>query len=357
LETTLYTLLVKTAEAGLLLQAPNGSMPAGNNGPYKDDETPVRNTAHWMITFLKAYHISTASNFETAARLCLSYLMSREARPMEAVFWHRKNPAKDFSNGLMGQAWTLEALVSAYGHFQEEDILRKAEEVFLKHPYDTHFKAWKTVNVDGSIYGFDMTFNHQLWFAAAGTMLSRYGNKTILSQVQDFNGAIDKNLECYPNGVIKHLPIDYLCGSRLAKIKGRIRALKFKKDYLYHKAVGYHGFNLYALGLIYKQNPSLPIFTSDKFRSALQVIFSAEFKAELDQSPYAYPYNPPGIEIGFALETFGHQPKVQGWLQKQFGTTHDFKKNLMSLGQKDDPHTYAARIYEATRLEDCDLVL
>ena len=327
-------------------------MPAGNNGPYKDIETPVRNTGHWLITFLKAYEISHAPKFETAARQCLTYLMSGDARPMDEVFWHRKNPAKDFSNGLMGQAWTLEALVSAYRHFQEESILRKAEEVFLKHPYDTHYHAWKTVNVDGSIYGFDMTFNHQLWFAAAGTQLSQYGNKTIQGQVEDFNLTIDSNMECYPNGVIKHLPVHYLCISRLAKIKSVFRSFRFKKDYLYHKAVGYHGFNLYALGLIYKENPSLPIFASQKFKSALQVIFTGEFINELDQSPYGYPYNPPGIELGFALETFGHQNKVRDWVQKQLDKTYDFEKNMMVLGQKDDPNTYAARIYEASRLSD-----
>lgn len=38
-----------------------------------------------------------------------------EARPMAATFWHRKNPEKDACNGLIGQAWTIEALTMAAG--------------------------------------------------------------------------------------------------------------------------------------------------------------------------------------------------------------------------------------------------
>ncbi len=49
------------------------------------------------------------------------------------------------------------------------------------------------MNVDGSYGTFDMAFNHQLWFAAAGTILDRNSNNSInpetirfLDRVQDF---------------------------------------------------------------------------------------------------------------------------------------------------------------------------
>ena len=54
---TLYDILVKSALAGIALMQDDGSMPNGHNGPYGDPETPVRNTAHWSITFAKAYEI------------------------------------------------------------------------------------------------------------------------------------------------------------------------------------------------------------------------------------------------------------------------------------------------------------
>ena len=44
----LWDLIVKSADKGKELQAGDGSMPAGHNGPHNDPETPVRNTAHWI---------------------------------------------------------------------------------------------------------------------------------------------------------------------------------------------------------------------------------------------------------------------------------------------------------------------
>lgn len=48
--TKLWDLIAKSAKRGIKLQAEDGSMPAGHNGPHNDPETPVRNTAHWCIT-------------------------------------------------------------------------------------------------------------------------------------------------------------------------------------------------------------------------------------------------------------------------------------------------------------------
>jgi hypothetical protein len=47
-----------------------GYMPAGHNGPYFDPETPVRNTAHWCISFIKSYRISKRIEFREAAIHC-----------------------------------------------------------------------------------------------------------------------------------------------------------------------------------------------------------------------------------------------------------------------------------------------
>ena len=40
-------------------QNKSGYMPSGHNGSYHDKEkTPVRNTAHWVISFAKAYNLT-----------------------------------------------------------------------------------------------------------------------------------------------------------------------------------------------------------------------------------------------------------------------------------------------------------
>lgn len=53
IETSLHEILERSASVGLDLQRKNGSMPPGMNGPYGEEETPVSNTCHWVITFLK----------------------------------------------------------------------------------------------------------------------------------------------------------------------------------------------------------------------------------------------------------------------------------------------------------------
>ena len=67
-QASLHEVIVSSASAALTLQRDDGSMPAGHNGPYYDPETPVRNTAHWLITFSRAYELSGAERFLDAVR-------------------------------------------------------------------------------------------------------------------------------------------------------------------------------------------------------------------------------------------------------------------------------------------------
>ena len=48
------TIFLDSCKRALKLQNPKGEMPAGHNGPYQDPETPIRNTAHWIVSFAKA---------------------------------------------------------------------------------------------------------------------------------------------------------------------------------------------------------------------------------------------------------------------------------------------------------------
>lgn len=347
--------ITATAHSGLQLQSADGSMPAGNNGPYLDPETPVRNTGHWLIIFLKAYEISGVEIFKEAASNNLKYLFSKDARPMNATFYHRKNPKKDSSNGLMGQAWSIEALLYAYKVFGEDKILKLAEEIFLLHPYDKNLKGWEVVNVDGSIRTFDLTYNHQLWFAAVGSLLAKHGNSDIANSTTSFINAIDQNIAIYKDGVIKHKPLYFFRNTIFSKLRANyefLRLQKADKNYIYRKSVGYHGFNLYALGMIKENFEGLPLFSSTKFNKMLKVIFTPQFKVLLNDNKYAYPYNPAGIEIAYALQQFGLKQEVPTWLETQMHQFFDFEKNLMNRNNPFDMHTAAARIYETYRLND-----
>ena len=63
----LRDLIADSGQVALGLQSADGSMPAGYNGPYYDEETPVRNTAHWAITFMRCHEHTGKNEFKIAA--------------------------------------------------------------------------------------------------------------------------------------------------------------------------------------------------------------------------------------------------------------------------------------------------
>ncbi len=357
----LIHLFIKSAETGLEKQRSDGAMSAGHNGPHNDPETPVRNTSHWLIFFLKAFELSEEPKFKKAASSCLSYLLMKESRPGDATFYHRKNPQKDFSNGIIGQAWTIEALIYASRKFNNPEILKLAEDVFNLHPYDPSVQAWKVVNPDGTIRDYDRTFNHQLWFASIGCELIKQGVTSVQDSVDHFIQNIHKNIEFYPDGVIKHYPYAYTFPPSLRKSAGRLnnrlKSLFNPFDSNYSHSVGYHAFNTYALGVIYRYDPDLPFFKNGLFRTSLDAIGNDRFQKCLPEAKFGYPYNPPGIEIAVSLQAGTQLSKNEieklqkKWLNKQFEMNFDFNNFTMTRNTP-DPLTNQARMYELYRLDN-----
>ncbi len=274
----LYDLLVEGASAGIELQDESGSMPSGNNGPWNDPETPVRNTSHWLITFLKAYNITDDDQFHEAAVSALEYLQSEETRPQGKTFHHRKNPEKDFCNGLIGQAWAFEALVTATRELGDPEPESLAETVFLQHPFDYERGLWQTVEITGEVLGYDMTFNHQLWFAATGAMLS---DEEILEQVRIFLDNLEENLRLYDSGLVYHKVwrdfsvsdhVRYLTGGNdlefgLRRYRDIARTLLSRNNYdeqIIYRSIGYHSFNTYAFAMLKERFPDHDFWESKK---------------------------------------------------------------------------------------------
>ena len=367
---------VKSLES---VQRQDGAFAPGHNGPYYDEELPIRNTSHVLVLLLKAYDLSGQQAFRDAALRALDYIMASERRPMGATFWVRNNPEKDFSNGLIGQAWVIEALTYAARELGDDRPKRLAEEIFLLHPFDEETGRWRTVNVDGSYAAVDMTFNHQLWFAAAGGFL--LSSDAIRRQVRRFMDKLDANLEIYDNGLVVHA----LGGLRAVRrpLKTRLKSLiksrlpgrgeaAYMKEVI-NKAIGYHAFNTYAFGLLYENLKEHPFWKSrilarilkfpltDLYRDGLDCFVSdaARKGRKLPFNRFGYPYNPPGIEMAFTMQTFrdhygdGHEDLIRLWLSRQIDRTFDPDTGLMNR-QTDDGVTLAARMYEAVRLMDYD---
>ena len=337
-------------------------MPSGHNGPYYDDETPVRNTSHWLITFAKAYRITGQQSFRTAAQKALDYLLSEEARPMGHTFWHRKNPEKDTCNGLIGQAWTIEALVAAAELLETREPIRVAEDVFLVHPFREEVGLWRRVAVDGQRLSLDYTLNHQIWFAAGGALLAPYVNSSVGQQVDRFMDRLHVHFRTHGSGLIKH-------GIRTAHTwdpsnwrtilkRGLRRGIEvFFPSVPKTKEVGYHPFNLYGLAILYKQYPDHSFWGSAAFQNACKYLSSDEFKREIYESPYGFPYNPAGFEVAFALDTFtdvfleGTIDKQESWVEDQLKKCYDYGSKFME-SNTEDKKTHSARLYEAIRLSN-----
>src|SRR3990170_1386849 len=221
--------IIGSAGSLLRTQREDGSFAPGHNGPYYDEELPLRNTAHMLMLLLKAHELTGEKGYRDAALRAVEYITASERRPMGATFWVRKNPKKDFSNGLIGQAWAIESLAYAAEYLGDDRLKGIAEEVFMLHPFDEKMARWRIVNVDGSYGPADMTFNHQLWFAAAGSFLS--GNPLVKERIQNFLDKLDLNLETYENGLIVHkLGENQSSKSLKERLKQLIKARMLEKE-------------------------------------------------------------------------------------------------------------------------------
>ena len=364
---SLDNLIVESATHALEDQSQDGSMIPGFNGPYHDPETPVRNTAHWMISFLKAYKITGEDRFRFGAERAAYYLQSEIARPQGFTFHHRDTNRKDACNGLIGQAWTIEALAQASTDLELPDLRELAEEVFLLHDFDNALGLWKIREINGKTLGFDVTFNHQLWFAAAGSMLAT--NSLIDDQLSVFLDRLPMNLGLYKNGLVQHPNLPKLnSGMSFGLRTKRLVATAVQGNWsrqrdrvsMTEKAVGYHAFNLYAFAILSQRYPDYDAWSSDLMKSMVSYAKSSDYLETLEGNRYGYSYNSPGFEIAYAIicipYLFGEDPEGQAseWVGRQLVRCYDFETSQRRL-ITEDPVNHAARIYEATRLPNLDV--
>lgn len=360
----LSEVLVESAEAALRLQKPDGSLPAGFNGPYGDPETPVRATAHWLMTFLKAHEIAGAPRLWDGASRAAEYLTSPLLRPANATYLCRRNPRKDLCNGLIGQAWAIEALLGAAETLGER-YRQLAAEVFELHPFDSEIGLWRIVHVNGQPGRIDSTFNHQLWFAAAGALLDGAPDGPIGRRVHRFLDCTRTHLRLTRTGRIRHSMI--LPDSPRARTDPRrwVNALRSAPGRWLtwsnrcRREIGYHAFNLHALARLRQRIPSHPLWGGARSRAMLRYVGLREYVRGLERNEYAYVYNPVGFEVALALQVFAPAEASRAgldawWVDRQLERTYDRDKRLMRRGAA-DPTTLAASLYEACWLRDVPL--
>src|SRR5699024_2429091 len=109
----------------------HGFVIGGHNGPYYDKETPVRNTSHIASVLLYYYEQTKQEKYYNAILECGNFLLSKDARPYNYTFYCRLDENKDKSNGIIGQAWAIEGLISVYKATKEIKYLNLAQKIFL----------------------------------------------------------------------------------------------------------------------------------------------------------------------------------------------------------------------------------
>ncbi len=353
---SIYELFERTASKGVKEQASEGNMLAGSNGPYYHNETPVRNTACWLMTFSKVFELTAEKKYKMAAERAIKYLTKKEVRPYGKTFFCRRESGKDFCNGLIGQAWVIEALAYAGRVFNYTKVINLAKEVFFLHEFNDREGLWYIHEVDRRTNLIDPTLNHQITFAASGVALKSH---KVDKKLAIFLDRLDKNFSVNRFGIIKHLLRKRYDIHRFRQPRMIVTdALSFSNQLMraqISKEIGYHQFNIFNLAMLFQKNKKHVFWSSKAFQKSLQAICSKYYISRLEKNIYGYPYNVAGIESAFILEKFFPQEiqLKQKFLDRQF-THYDTKANLLRLNTS-DPETLAARICEAIRLKDTDV--
>ena len=306
------------------IRDPNKYFIPGHNGLYNDPETPVRNKGHWLITFVKVYEITHDKKYLDVIKDLADYLISDKARPYGFSFHHRSKEGKDRCNGLIGQAWTFEALAYASSVTENLEYAELVEDVFFQHTFNYKCGLWNRLEIDGTILSIDPTFNHQLWFAACAAMLETPRRKEIRKRILIFLDFLHDNLTILDNGLIYHPIENLLQGNESRKSiipilknvaktflsslgiigKKNNNVTRQYKEKMIYKSIGYHQFNMYAFAMLKEKVPNHPFWESPEFGRSVNYLVSKEFKNELIDNRYGYPYNPPGFEVPYALSVF-----------------------------------------------------
>ena len=348
-----------SAEIGLALQRSDGSLPPGHNGPYADPETPVRNTGHWLITWLFAERQTGEQKFRVAAERATDYLMSPEARPYGFSFHHRDKAGKDKCNGMMGPAFSLEALVEAARRFERQDIFDLAEQIVRLHVFNERQNLWHTREITGEVSIVDTTLNHQLWFAASVSAVNAIGGSAGRAEVETFLDRMSKTMALRPSGRIRHIARD---PSRWVELKRTVREVRQGgAEKSRRRETAYHCFNLYPLAIMKKNVPNSLFWETRIFSNALAYPDSEAYRMTAEDPSFVDPYIPAGFPLAYSerallcqIFNLSKTEEQSRLIKRQFSLTYNSETGLHDRNSV-DPVTQAARMYEMTRLDDINL--
>lgn len=352
----------------------SGKVIAGVNGPYDDRETEVRDLSHLIIITAIEILKYEGEYWELLSKMANDLLSMRGANKFYVM---REKEGKDSCNGVIGNAWVIEALVYLYKVYKDKIYLKIAFEIYEAHKFQEQLGLWGRPGMGIGDNDIDYTLNHQLWFAASLYELNDYlKNKTIEDQLHRFMEQLSLNFNVSKNGRITH-GIYRRLGRKLI-LKNKLKSIYFKAkeklgyaSYAY-KEDGYQLFNLVALARIYRMESQNAFFQMNRFKQALKYASSQELlenmlNSEVDKDVslhsktikqeersiniYAYPYNVPGFEYMYIKEVWEEETSdsiMTEYLSNQFELTFSPMEGMFGL-RCHDKVTINYRIYEFYR--------
>jgi hypothetical protein len=369
------------ADANLRRFVDFGCAVAGNNGPYRYEDTNVRNTGHWLIIYTFLWKKYKIESYKVIAERFGDYLIEEQKKSKSGAIKCMLGDKFDHLNGLIGQAWVIEALIYAFNAYGDNKYLECAIKIFNSQEFDNKVGYWQRVELDATNIGYDPTLNHQVWFVIAGLMILKEREIVhIREQVNIFLNRLENDyFGVYPDGLIKH----YGVKGRPNKLPLNIRLKIAIKDLCYPmrkinpnkydsktQEKGYHLFELYGYAVMKQYIPDYKLYKKAEFMKAVSfAIDTQKLNEMLNISPvlqgkiapltgmnrFAYGYNSPAFEYPLVKKMFfSHQnDKAEKELfDIQVKLTYDSEKHMFSKNNY-DPETLTARLYECVRY--CEL--
>lgn len=362
------------AESNFIKFMNQGYATAGHNGPHGHIDTPIRNTSHYLIIYAYLYKKYNIRKYKELCDVFASYLLKHQKKSLSGAIKCMESGNFDQLNGLIGQAWVIEALVYYYGITEDRKLLNAAISIFNSQEYDYHKHLWIRIGLNNEVLGYDNTLNHQIWFAACATELIPYvSENSIKEKIDDFIlYGLPANLKIYRNGLLKHNITVKSSSNIKASIK---KVIKFflsplkkidprKFDYRYIEKA-YHIFDVYGLSILEKYNKNFKIFNTLKYTKAIE--YSKNIKKynrnnlvydylinNIHFNIYSYSYNSPAFEFPFVAAI--HNYDLPHKLKELFDEIYDTQLKLMynnktKMFSKNNPdlETWNAKCYEIIR--------
>lgn len=334
---------------GVSQQAQSGAMPAGRNGPHNHQMTAVRNTAHWVQLFAVGDCLKVEGSAAAMERAA-SWLLKQMDAHCDGLTRHRDEYGKSDTNGLVGQAWVVEALLRCYSAWSRPEFAMRARKIVTAHSIDPESGYWFERRTVGDANYVNRTLNQQVWFTLQAVRVQEvlrdlehrdaYASTLTLERVQK---AIAQFISEVPP--VRLLPLHI--GRETFRARTKRRLIPGRRNLYDLKRAGYHFFALKGLAELQAHSGADPAIR----RLNLRPFVSEEFVVQAQGSPFGYDYNVLGYELYHSWKNLRCaaelRPLVHAALSEQ---NRHIRAVLEGRTVSGDRSTLLARSYEAAVL-------